>query len=120
MTPTQLGILALFFVAMVAIGVRRSRQSAGAKDMIAAGAVVIDVRSAAEVQSGHLPGALLMPHDTIAARLSDIEKAAGGKDRPIVVYCASGMRSAKAQSVLAAAGFTKVVNGGGYAALMPR
>ena len=38
----------------------------------------------------------------------------GGKDKPVVVYCKSGGRAGKAKQALEAAGFTRVVNGGGY------
>ena len=37
-----------------------------------------------------------------------------GKDKPVVVYCKSGGRAGKAKQALEAAGFTRVVNGGGY------
>ena len=70
-----------------------------------AGAAVIDVRTLAEYQSGHVPGALNVPLDT----LQEVS-AAWNKDQPVVVYCATGARSAEAASLLAQAGFRKIYN----------
>lgn len=83
--------------------------------MISDGALIVDVRSQGEFDSGHLEGALLIPHDQTSARLAEF-----GEDlnRPIVVYCRSGNRAGTTQKVLEAAGFTNVVNGGGYSGLM--
>ncbi|MEZ4403843.1 MAG: rhodanese-like domain-containing protein [Kofleriaceae bacterium] len=91
---------------------------AAAKQLIASGALVLDVREQDEWDEGHLPQAKLFPVGTVAERLAEIETAAGGKDRPVVVYCKSGGRAGKAKQVLEAAGFTHVVNGGGYRGLV--
>jgi len=80
-------------------------------------ATVLDVRTADEFADGHLPSARNVPLDEIGMRLAEIEQSAGAKDRPVVVYCGSGARSAKAKAELEVAGFTHVVNGGGYRAL---
>ena len=50
---------------------------------------------------------------------SDGQLVGGDKAKPVVVYCASGARSRKAQQQLEAAGYTNVVNGGGYDDLAP-
>lgn len=92
---------------------------AGPKQLIAAGALVIDVREQAEWDRGHVPAARLLPVGELAARLGEVESWAGGdKDRPVVVYCASGRRSENAKGILERAGFTKVVNGGGFGELV--
>ena len=78
--------------------------------MIKNGALVVDVRTADEYNSGHFPGALLIPHGEIGARLGEL----GAKDRPIVLYCRSGNRSGIALHILESSGFTKAVNAGGY------
>ncbi|WP_068828339.1 rhodanese-like domain-containing protein [Pseudomonas sp. BMS12] len=75
------------------------------------GAVLIDVRSADEFASGALPGAKLIPHSNIAARISEV---APDKNVPIVLYCRSGRRSSIAQDELQALGYTQVINAGGY------
>jgi phage shock protein E len=88
------------------------------KKMIAEGALVIDVRSTEEWNEGHLPMAKLLPVDELPRRLADVTSWAGGdKSKPIVVHCRSGARSGRAQSMLKSAGFTNVVNGGGYNSL---
>lgn len=85
------------------------------RQLIANGALVIDVRNPAEWNEGHLAMARLLPVDELAGRLNDVEQWAGGdKQRAIVVYCRSGVRSGRAQKILQAAGFGNVTNGGGY------
>ena len=68
---------------------------------------VIDVREAAEFAAGHLPDAKNVPLAKLSDRIADIEKF---KDKPVIVCCASGMRSSKACAELGKLGFTKVHN----------
>ncbi len=68
-------------------------------------ALILDVRTQAEFSSGHVPGALNISHDELAARLSELDSET---DRPVVVYCRSGRRAAMASSVLLDAGYTNV------------
>ncbi len=86
-----------------------------AKQMIASGAVVLDVRTPEEFSGGHLPQAQNMPVQTFGDHLAEVDKLTGGdKTKPIVTYCEKGGRAAKAKQQLEAAGYTNVVNGGGY------
>ena len=86
-----------------------------AKQRIADGAVVLDVRSPEEFAEGHLANATNVPVDDVHARLAEIDKLAGGdKKKPIVTYCAAGKRAGRAKQTLEAAGYTNVTNGGGY------
>ena len=86
-----------------------------AKQMIAQGAVVLDVRTPDEFNSGHLPTATNIPIDDFAKHLDDVAKLTGGdKSKPIVVHCGGGARAERAKRQLEAAGYTHVVNGGGY------
>ena len=78
------------------------------------GAKVVDVRSPGEYLTGAYPGAVNIPVQELDRRLSELPR-----DRPIVVYCASGGRSAAAQRLLNARGFAQVINGGGLGD-MPR
>jgi phage shock protein E len=78
------------------------------REKIKMGAMAIDVRTPSEYKSGHYKGAKNIPLQELESRLSEF----GGKDTPIVVYCASGMRSAKALKILTKAGFTDVMNAG--------
>jgi phage shock protein E len=85
------------------------------RDKIAAGARIVDVRSPAEFMDGAYPGAVNVPIGSLAARIAEL----GPKDKPIVLYCASGARSGQGARLLKQAGFTDVVNAGGLAD-MPR
>jgi rhodanese-related sulfurtransferase len=67
--------------------------------------VVLDVRSAREYRSGHVAGALHIPHGSVGARLDELQPH---KDREIVVYCEAGVRARIAQSALTKAGFERV------------
>ena len=80
------------------------------------GALLLDVRTPEEFAEGHVEGARNIPVDEVASRIDEIEKLAGGdRTRPIVVYCRSGRRAAKAKATLLEHGFTKVSNLGGLA-----
>ncbi len=68
-------------------------------------ATVLDVRGRSEWEAGHLPGVHNIPVGYLADRLGEIPR-----DRPVVVHCQSGARSAIAASLLRARGFTNVVN----------
>ena len=79
--------------------------------LIAAGALLVDVRTADEFSAGHLDGALNIPHDQVAARLAEF---GADKSRDVVLYCKSGRRAGVAETVLAENGFSAVFNAGGY------
>jgi rhodanese-related sulfurtransferase len=67
--------------------------------------VVLDVRTPAEYAEGHIPGAINIPRDELAARVAELAEA---RDRDIVVYCKSGSRAAEAIGVLQKQGFKRV------------
>lgn len=74
-------------------------------------ALIIDVRSAVEFASGHLPGALNVPHVQLRGRIAEVREAAAG--RPVRVTCQVGVRSHIANRILAGHGFdTKSLSGG--------
>jgi phage shock protein E len=83
--------------------------SANVKDMVKSGARIIDVRSPAEFADEAYPGAVNIPLGVLSAKLGEL----GPKDGAIVLYCASGARSAQAARLLKQAGFTNAVNAGG-------
>lgn len=66
-------------------------------DVRANGVVLIDVRESEEWDAGHIPGAKHVPRGYLESR---IEGAAPDKDAPVVLYCASGTRSALAAHTL--------------------
>lgn len=74
-------------------------------------AVIIDVRTQKEWDSGHLAQAIHIPHTEIAQKIGDV---ASDKDAKIVLYCAVGGRAGKAKEVLDELGYTHVENAGGY------
>jgi rhodanese-related sulfurtransferase len=67
-----------------------------ARQLVTDGAVLLDVRSPQEFGATHLPQAVNIPVDQLASRLDEIRHFA----RPVIVYCASGMRSGKATGIL--------------------
>ncbi|MEO8701466.1 MAG: rhodanese-like domain-containing protein [Kofleriaceae bacterium] len=94
--------------------ITKAKDPAAARELVAAGATVIDVRSAEEFSEAHLPNAVNVPVQDLPTRLSEVATLVGGdKTRPIVVYCAAGGRAAKAKTQLDAAGYSRVINGGG-------
>jgi hydroxyacylglutathione hydrolase len=75
-------------------------------DKVAKGEVaVVDVRNASEWETGHVPGVPNVPLATLANRVAEIPR-----DRPVVLHCQSGARSAIAASVLRAHGVERVAN----------
>ncbi len=78
-------------------------------EKIRSGATVIDVRSTQEFASGGFTGALNIPVQELEDRLAEV----GPRDKPIVLYCASGVRSERARLILLSAGFKEVYNAGG-------
>lgn len=70
-------------------------------------ALVLDVREPDEFAAGHLPEAMSIPVAKLAERVAELEKY---KSKPIVVCCASGMRSGKACGELKKHGFEKLHN----------
>ncbi len=69
--------------------------------------LVLDVRSQAEFNNGHIGGARLIPVGELKSRLADLEKF---KDKPVLVHCATGNRSQGAAKMLKDAGFKEVFN----------
>ena len=71
-------------------------------------ALVLDVREPGEYGAGHILGAKNVPLSRIDS--GGAELAGKKKDRPVILYCESGNRSAKAAAALKAQGYTRVVN----------
>lgn len=72
-----------------------------ARELVANGALLLDVRSVDEFVAQHIPGARNIPVNELPARMSEL----GSSARPIVVYCRSGARSALAAQLLRRAGY---------------
>ncbi len=79
-------------------GVEKARQTSGS--------ILLDVRTKEEYAAGHLPGSVLCP-------LQQLHLFRADKQTPIFVYCASGVRSGRAEAYLKKQGFVQVTNIGG-------
>ena len=96
---------------------RRSASAGDLKAMLERGAQIVDVRSPAEFKAAAHPRSTNIPLDQLESRLKALNP-----DKPVLVCCASGARSAVAAGVLKKAGFKEVANLGSWrriAALVP-
>lgn len=82
---------------------------------IRANALLIDVRTPAEFDQGHLEGAANIPYDQLKARVAEFGE---DRDRQIVLYCRTGRRSGIGEKTLGELGFTRVLNAGSYQSLL--
>lgn len=89
-----------------------SKKQAKIIDMLANGGIIIDVRTPQEFKGGHVKGSKNIPFNTVTNKVNDIKKL----NKPIVLCCASGMRSAQATTILKNAGID-AINGGGWRSL---
>ena len=74
------------------------------------GYIILDVRTAAEFDEKHIPGAINIPNEAIG---TDAIPELPDKDQLILVYCRSGNRSKQASEKLMKLGYTNVVEFGG-------
>lgn len=83
-----------------------------AKDIIDSGIehIILDVREKDEYDAGHIPGAIVIPHENVAEKAPEMLP---DKDALILVYCRSGRRSKIASEALARLGYTNVKEFGG-------
>ena len=72
--------------------------------------IILDVRTHEEFAAGHIPGAIVIPHDEIEERA---ESEIPEKDVPVFVYCRSGRRSKIAAEALVSLGYSEVYEFGG-------
>ena len=82
------------------------------KALLAKGAIIIDVRTPAEYQQGHIKGSVNISLNTLAAKYTTLKRST-----PVITCCASGGRSAQAENFLLSNGFAEVYNGGGWSNL---
>jgi len=74
--------------------------SEDARELVASGATLLDVRTPGEYAGGHIDGALNIPVQQLGNRVAEVPK-----DQPVVVYCQSGGRSARAAALLKQSGY---------------
>jgi len=85
------------------------------KQMVSDGAVIVDVRTRPEYQSGNIKGSINIPLNELSGSINKLNPT-----KPVITCCASGMRSATACSLLKSSGFKEVHNGGGWSSLERR
>jgi rhodanese-related sulfurtransferase len=81
-------------------------------ELIAQGAIILDVRTPGEFAQGHIKGAKNIPLDKLSSGMAKLSKT-----KPIITCCASGMRSGAAKNLLRKNGFETVENGGSWTSL---
>ena len=79
------------------------------EDALAQGAVIVDVRTVGEYNQGHVEGSVNIPLDTIATKVNKLKQM----NKPILLCCASGMRSGSATTILKSHGID-CQNAGGW------
>ncbi len=73
--------------------------------------IILDVRREDEYAAGHIPGAVLLPNETITAET--VSEVLPDQDQMILVYCRSGNRSKQAAAKLADLGYSDIREFGG-------
>ena len=108
-TAALVAVIVLAVLALLRRLLKGGRVSSNVvKEKIAAGASIVDVRTPEEFRQGAYPGAVNIPVQVLRQRVGEIDRS-----RPVVVYCASGGRSAVSAQLLTAAGYADVSNAGG-------
>jgi phage shock protein E len=86
-----------------------SKNQTNFKELVQRDAIIIDVRTAAEYRSGHIPGSTNMQLEKINAFAGELKK----KNKPVIAVCRSGNRSGAAVAILKTAG-VEAYNGGAW------
>lgn len=89
-----------------------SREKIDYKQLLADGALIVDVRGPGEYAGGHIKGSINIPLDAIDSRMKDLKN----KNKAIITCCRSGARSGMAVSKLSSHGLT-AYNGGAWDSL---
>lgn len=89
-----------------------TKDNSGIETALLNGAVVLDVRTHSEFQQGHLQGSKNIPLNEIQSKVGTIKKW----NKPVIIVCRSGARSAAAKTILSSVGL-EVYNGGSWTTL---
>lgn len=81
-------------------------------EFVAKGAIILDVRTKAEFDEGHIEGSKNIALQVLESKIAEIKKW----NKPVIACCRSGMRSAQATSILKQNGI-ECINGGGWSSL---
>lgn len=104
MLPTVLVVALVLVVGYFMLMKGGDVSSADARQLVQAGARLVDVRTPGEFAAGHIAGAINIPVQELANRAHELQP----KDATVVVYCRSGQRSGSAARMLKSAGFARV------------
>ena len=80
------------------------------EEALANNPLIVDVREPSEYKQGHVNGSLNIPLGKLPERINKLEAV----KQPIVLCCASGMRSGRALQLVKSKGITNAYNGGGW------
>ena len=111
--PLLFGGTVVLAIAVAAYELSKARsggQAVGPTDAVRLmnqGALLVDVRSKAEFDGGHIIDARHVPQEAVAESVETLKRF---KDKVVITCCESGMRSGTAARVFKEQGFTKVVN----------
>lgn len=101
----MIGLVVVLVLVKIKAAWRSPEALAAARAALARGGRLVDVRSPGEFAAHHAPGAINVPVGDITAGRT---KAVGPKDKPVILYCASGARSAMAAGALRRSGYTEI------------
>jgi phage shock protein E len=104
-------IIAVAIVIFLMVSKSGQISAKAAAEYLKRGALVIDVRTPSEFNSGHLANAINIPLDKIA---EVVLQKYPDKNQDMLLHCASGMRSGMAQKKLKRLGYTNAFNLGSY------
>ena len=93
-----------------------SSEKTNFSQLMADGAIILDVRSHGEFAAGHIADSINIPVNKLAENLPTLKD----KNKPIITCCASGARSASAKVILETNGFSDVHNGGSWQSLIQK
>lgn len=104
------GVLLLIYVSYRTY--RFATLDKGLDKKIAAGAIILDVRTESEFRTGHIKGSINISLGTIRERYVELDKS-----KTYITVCSHGLRSVKVESLLKERGFKHVYNGGAWSDL---
>lgn len=91
----------------------RKKEEVNFKNLLQQDSVIVDVRSKKEFENDHIKDAVNIPLDLLPLNIAKL----GNKNKIIITYCASGVRSGVANNFLKKNGYLNVYNGGSLQSL---
>lgn len=99
------------FVFALKLRAASTLSAAAARQYLQQGALLVDVRTPDEYSAGHLPGSVNIPLDRLR---EELPRRLPDRQKPVLLHCRSGRRSAVAEAQLRALGYTNAFNLGSY------